>query len=1154
MANINISGDNSGIANIGNNNSITQNHSGDGDYISVDRIIKNFEPPRKVPKVLTITLSNHTNFVGRKEELQKVDELLNQNSMLLLINGIGGIGKSTLASYYFNQKKDNFDYYGFVQVNEDIKQSFSSAFSSSLNLKSEKIDDLFVEIMNKLQNLEGKKLLIIDDVKEMDNQLDEMNSLMTLKNSGFQILFTSREVNENISNYFLDRMSISDAIDLFLKYYMTDEMNKVDKILKYLDYHTFFIEITAKTLTKRKHTLTIDKLLEKFEKGEFTTIKKNRQENFNHLLNNLFSNEQILQHIELLFILQNLSILPSIKISFEYLNKILLFKNHEKLENYLFELVDNGWLIFEKDSYTLHKIIKEYLLTNYPPKFETIEGVVMYFNQLIDNSADPQTAINVQNDLIYFDSIAETLNIIQFHNEIVANFYERLGNIYRHLGEYSRALHLFQKVVEIREKILGENHIDTATSYNNLALIYNTIGEYAKALPFYTKSLEIKEKLLGDKPNSEIALSYNNLAGLYYSKQEYIIALEFYEKALDIWKKILGENHPSTAISYNNIAELYKKTKEYDKSLENYNKSLKIRKETLPKSHPDIIQSLNSLIDLHEEMNDKDKAQKLIEELIALKYETYSNTPLNISITKKSEIKAVLGVQSIADTLASVVANQSDDSGMMVGIFGKWGRGKSYLAEKTWESLEKQKPKYKRVLFSAWKYQDTKASWAYLYETFTKVYFEKHKHENITTWVSKLKSKKISKLAIQWNKFIDIIDNKNIQIKKTFQINYTKYSSTPIIMFILFLSFGWIFLTNKLELIYFLISSFGFVILINLALFYMKNKTSVIGLYNKYFSQKNYNDYLGFQAEIENELTNLLKTWIPISNENEKIVLFVDDIDRCHIEQIVNIIDGLRVILDNIEIHNRLIIITAIDEKILMEAIRHKYAQLNGDKLDLVLREYLEKVFIIGLKLDSLSDTEVSEFLKTFLPKIKPTEHEKNIENMINSTLSEPKSSNNNDELPSEEKPQNDEDTSINTIEPQTEEKPDKIPESLKNEDISTNTIESQTEEVSKTTENITYFEREYMINTLQNLENNTPRKIRIFYYKYLIMKQLFYIRLKEKGLFNNWKDNEENGKLLIDILIDVTNNNSMEDFSSDIGDEEILIELKYVVNMVSVI
>ncbi|HHH53687.1 MAG TPA: ATP-binding protein, partial [Bacteroidetes bacterium] len=101
-------------------------------------------PRHKIPKVLPkqVGLANDIDFVGRKEELQNVDELLNQNSMLLLLNGIGGIGKSTLVSYYLNQHKEAYNYYGFIQVDNDIKLNLVTALSTSLNLQSEKIDDL----------------------------------------------------------------------------------------------------------------------------------------------------------------------------------------------------------------------------------------------------------------------------------------------------------------------------------------------------------------------------------------------------------------------------------------------------------------------------------------------------------------------------------------------------------------------------------------------------------------------------------------------------------------------------------------------------------------------------------------------------------------------------------------------------------------------------------------------------------------------------------------------------------------------------------------------------------------------------------------------------------------------------------------------------
>ncbi len=271
-------------------------HHGSGDIVEGDKHEHHYhETPHIIPKVLTkqVGLANDIDFVGRKKDLQKVDELLNQNSMLLLLNGIGGIGKSTLASYYLNQKKDNFDYYGFVQVNEDIRLSLAFAFSTSLDLKSEKIDDLFTEIMTKLQNLKGKKFLIIDDVKDMESQLDEMNTLLTLEKNGFTILFTSREIKEYLPQYFLDIMSVEDARELFLKHHNTDEMEKVDKILEYLDYHTLFIEITAKTLTKRKNTFSLDIAIEKFENGEFTAVKRNKSESFSKFLKN-FSYDNVM--------------------------------------------------------------------------------------------------------------------------------------------------------------------------------------------------------------------------------------------------------------------------------------------------------------------------------------------------------------------------------------------------------------------------------------------------------------------------------------------------------------------------------------------------------------------------------------------------------------------------------------------------------------------------------------------------------------------------------------------------------------------------------------------------------------------------------------------------------------------------------------------
>ena len=610
-------------------------------------------PPHIIPQKLTpqTGLANDINFIGRKEELQKIDELLNQNSMLLLLNGIGGIGKSTLASYYLNQKKDDFDYYGFVQVNENIKLSLVSAFRTSLDLKSEKIDDLFVEVMNKLQNLEGKKLLIIDDIKDMDSQIDELNTLMTLKNSNFQILFTSRETREYIPQYFLDIMSREDAIELFLKYYPTNEIDKVDKILKYLDYHTLFIELTAKTLKQRKRTLNLDKMIEKFANGEFSSIKKNRIESFNLFLSNLFSNDKILQDKENILFLKRLSVLPSIEISFEDLYKFLVCNDEERLEDFLIELVDNGWLIESNNKYKFHQILKEFVWDNLLLSFDDIEIVVDNYINILKNR-NIKIVLQNRDNIVFFESLRILFERIKSENSKIIDYFIFLGNLYFYsIGDYIEATLLYSQAGQIAQKILPESLIlaeiytligmayiesdmldldtkrfldesirikekfllvkDTnlAFSYDILASYYKAIGDYQNASIFYSKALNENKKL--KEENLDTASSYNNLAEIYRINGDYKNAEKFYLKSLEIKSKKLDMFHPDIAVLYNNLGLVYTGMKLYKKAKPYYLNSLKIMKKLWGEEHPHTILAYRNLAFFFETKKEYQKAKKI---------------------------------------------------------------------------------------------------------------------------------------------------------------------------------------------------------------------------------------------------------------------------------------------------------------------------------------------------------------------------------------------------------------------------------------------------------------------------------------------------------------------------------------------------------------
>src|SRR6202790_1229752 len=79
------------------------------------------------------------------------------------------------------------------------------------------------------------------------------------------------------------------------------------------------------------------------------------------------------------------------------------------------------------------------------------------------------------------------------------------------MGDYAEAEPLYKEALEIRQKVLGRDHPDTAQSLNNLAGLYKATGDYAKAEPLYKEALEIYQKVLG-REHPDTATSLNNLA------------------------------------------------------------------------------------------------------------------------------------------------------------------------------------------------------------------------------------------------------------------------------------------------------------------------------------------------------------------------------------------------------------------------------------------------------------------------------------------------------------------------------------------------------------------------------------------------------------------------------------------------------------------
>lgn len=276
----------------------------------------------------------------------------------------------------------------------------------------------------------------------------------------------------------------------------------------------------------------------------------------------------------------------------------------------------------------------------------------------------------------------------------------------------------------------------------------------------------------------------------------------------------------------------------------------------------------------------------------------------------------------------------------MIGIFGQWGRGKTYFWNQVKAQISdrqkcnkcklrkrKKSIHYDIVEFNAWKYQDTPALWAYLYET---MYGEGR-------W---------------WVRLI----NRLYQIKK-----YTSLYSSLLVICMCIIAILFVRHSNMTLFYKWILSgASGLAIIVDIMQY-----INQIHQYLLYINRRcGFKDILGVQNEIEDSLSNLLSIWICKHTERRKVILYIDDIDRCNEDKMINILDSLRTILENPIIQQRLIVICSLDQDRVAFALQKKY---NREAYNLhrdIITEQLDKLFLFSVGLPKLDVSQQQRFVR----------------------------------------------------------------------------------------------------------------------------------------------------------------------------------------------
>ncbi len=563
-------------------------------------------------------------FVGREDIIAEIEsELQKENNPIVLVNGIGGMGKTEICRVLLHRYRRGghaqLRHIAWIHYNGDLRSSFYGAFHE---VEATEIEVYWAQAVKLINRYGRQLLLILDNANELtEEDRARLNELRCHR------LLTSRKSYTRMRTIALGQLGEEDCIRLYREHSRDREASDADilGLINLVDRHTLAIELLAKTQAAGMYSLV--ELRKSFEASEgllpdSEDIEREEQAPYIAHLAKIFDISSLQQEEQR--ILQLFSLLaPNTPLSREHALALLEMKNL----NLINDLTKRGWL----QGASMHPLISATIRAKYPATPEQIEelslklGALMEIGNEIFTSktallphaeqiikqvpADNKTKAylysqcafiynsmaNFKQALLYYKKTLSTLKkVLGGEHPDTASSYSNIGGLYRSLGDYENALVYCQKALAIQEKVLDCEHPDTATYYNNIGLLHDNQGDYENALVYYQKALAIQEKVL-DCEHPDTATNYNNIGLLYDNQGDYENAFLYYKKSLAIRKKVLGDRHPDTATSYNNIGTLYHSQGNYEKALVYFQKSLIIREKVLGYEHPDTATSYNNI-------------------------------------------------------------------------------------------------------------------------------------------------------------------------------------------------------------------------------------------------------------------------------------------------------------------------------------------------------------------------------------------------------------------------------------------------------------------------------------------------------------------------------------------------------------------------------
>ncbi len=309
-----------------------------------------------------------------------------------------------------------------------------------------------------------------------------------------------------------------------------------------------------------------------------------------------------------------------------------------------------------------------------------------------------------------------------------------------------------------------------------------------------------------------------------------------------------------------------------------------------------------------------------------------------------------LNFSDYVDAFVRLVYDPATKPPLAIGIYGAWGVGKSFLMTKIAEALKKQMqaeiaslPWWRRpfrltstdvpiISFNAWAYSASEKLWAGLVQEI----FRGLERSGLGWW-GEMRLNLQRNLEREWAAF------------KAKLLPFTLIAAVIAALALVFVA------TNRAELAVAILTPAGLAVLLGglkelIALVNTPASERIVQL----FDRPDYSSELGFMWRIRDDLQRLADS-LPAEM---KVIVFIDDLDRCDPEKAVEVLEAVKLLLDL----DRFIVFLGLDTRVITEAVEQHYGKV-FQEAGLTGYEYLDKIVQIPFSIPTPNPDEISDYL-----------------------------------------------------------------------------------------------------------------------------------------------------------------------------------------------